>query len=164
MDLQRILARCYNLLFLATYKHQYLTIQTRKKQTVVKSKLKKESKEKGITSHCYSGWSLLNKIIKIIRGKLIIKYIVRLREREPKAFKFNKNASFLLLMPFIIQAMLVNFRIRSRTFFSWSLCSLVFFQPSAENERKHHSPYDGIQINYCIKDLYVGNKPLEEIT
>ena len=46
MDLQRILARYYNLLFLATYKHQYLTIQTRKKQTVVKSKLKKEAKEK----------------------------------------------------------------------------------------------------------------------
>ena len=61
MDLQRILARDYNLLFLATYKHQNHTIQTRKKQTVVKSKLKKESKEKGIISHCYPGWSLLNK-------------------------------------------------------------------------------------------------------
>ena len=54
-------------------------------------------------------------------------------------------------MQFVIQAMLVKLRIRSRTFFSWSLCSLVFFQPAAENVIKHHSPYDNRQIKDCIK-------------
>ena len=54
-------------------------------------------------------------------------------------------------MQFVIQAMLVKLRIRSRTFFSRYLCSLVFFQPAAENVIKHLSPYDSKKIKDCIK-------------
>ena len=54
-------------------------------------------------------------------------------------------------MQFVIQAMLVKSRIRSRTFFSWSLCSLVFFQPAAENVIKHYSPHDEKKIKDCIE-------------
>ena len=54
-------------------------------------------------------------------------------------------------MQFVIQAMLVKSRIRSSTFFSRSLCSLVFFQPAAENVIKHHPPYDSKKIKDCIQ-------------
>ena len=67
--------------------------------------------------------------------------------REPDVFKFKLIARFLLLIKFAIQAMLANLRIRSKTFFTWALCSFVFFQP-AENVKNitHHMMEDRSKI------------------
>ena len=67
--------------------------------------------------------------------------------REPHVFKFKLIARFLLLIKFAIQAMLANLRIRSKTFFTWALCSFVFFQPT-ENVKNitHHMMEDRFKI------------------
>ena len=86
--------------------------------------------------------------------------------REPDVFKFKLIARFLLLIKFAIQAMLANLRIRSKTFFTWALCSFVFFQP-AENVKNitHHMMEDRskiakthlLGIRYEIERLQTGN-------
>ena len=87
--------------------------------------------------------------------------------REPDVFKFKLIARFLLLIKFAIQAMLANLRIRSKTFFTWALCSFVFFQP-AENVKNitHHMMEDRskiakkthlLGIRYKIERLQTGN-------
>ena len=86
--------------------------------------------------------------------------------REPDVFKFKLIARFLLLIKFAIQAMLANLRIRSKTFFTWALCSSVFFQPT-ENVKNitYHMMEDRSKIakthlfgiRYEIERLQTGN-------